>query len=290
MIEIVETARAKINLTLSVHGRRGDGYHELESIVAFAGIGDRLVLRRSNGTASSLTVTGPFAPAIAGTNLVERALELVAAEIGQPLGVDVMLDKLLPVASGIGGGSADAAAALRAVRAAFPELSEPIAWEALARRLGADVPVCFFGRPAMMTGTGDEIIPVDLPLLDIVLANPGVLVPADKTRRVFAALAAAPAGPRPRSTAPVLKDREAVFALVRGCGNDLERAAAMVVPTILEVKAAVAASKGCRIALLSGAGPTIAGLFDSRLDAIDAARSLGELHPSWWVHATGIGG
>ena len=118
MIEIVETARAKINLTLSVHGRRDDGYHELESIVAFAGIGDRLVLRRSNGAASRLTVTGPFAPAIAGTNLVERALELVAAEIGQPLGVDVTLDKLLPVASGIGGGSADAAAALRAVRAA----------------------------------------------------------------------------------------------------------------------------------------------------------------------------
>ena len=81
-----------------------------------------------------------------------------------------------------------------------------------------------------------------------------------------------------------------MLALVRGCGNDLERAAAMVVPAILEVKAAVAASKGCRIALLSGAGPTIAGLFDSRLDAIDAARSLGELHPSWWVHATGIGG
>ncbi len=290
MINIVETAHAKVNLTLRVHGRRGDGYHEIESLVAFAAIGDRLTLRRAATAEPALTVTGPFAGAIVGDNLVARAMQLVASDIGQPLPVDVELEKLLPVASGIGGGSADAAALLRAVRSAFPESAAHIDWMTLARQLGADVSVCFLNQPALMTGTGEHLTPVALPRLDIVLANSLAPVPADKTRRVFAALAAAPVGQLPKPSPPELPDRDSIIALVRGHGNDLERAAISVLPAIAEVKSAVAASTRCRHALLSGAGPTIAGLYDSASDAMNAAIALEATHPAWWVRATSIGG
>ncbi len=290
MTEIVETAHAKINLTLRIHGRRNDGYHEIESLVAFARLGDRLTLRRTNITAPSLTVTGPFAGAIVGDNLVARAIQSVASELGQPILVNVELEKLLPVASGIGGGSADAAALLRAVRSAFPECAARIDWMKLALQLGADVPVCFLSQPALMTGTGEHITPITMPRLDIVLANPRAPVPADKTRRVFAALAAGPVGPLPKPARPALPDRDAVIAVVRNQGNDLERAATSVLPTIAEVKSAVAASTRCRHALLSGAGPTIAGLYDSASDAVGAANELEAAHPGWWVRATTIGG
>ena len=290
MTEIIETAHAKINLTLRVHGRRSDGYHEIESLVAFAAIGDRLTLRPTNTAKPKLTVTGPFAGAIAGDNLVARAIQLVASEIGQPLPVDVELEKLLPVASGIGGGSADAAALLRAVRSAFSESAGHIDWMTLARQLGADVPVCFLNQPALMTDTGEHLIPVTLPRIDIVLANPRAPVPADKTRRVFAALAAAPVGQLPKPTLLALPDRDAVIALVRRHGNDLERAAISVLPAIAEVKSAIAVSTRCRHALLSGAGPTIAGLYDSAADATNAANELEAAHPGWWVRATTIGG
>lgn len=290
MTEAVETARAKINLTLRVHGRRGDGYHELESLVAFADEGDRLTLRGAAGGMFSLAVSGEFAGAIAGDNLVETAWRHLVASCGAKIGAEAMLEKRLPVASGIGGGSADAAALLRAAARTFRDVVECVDLDAIARRIGADVPVCLVSRPALMTGTGEGIVPVSLPRLDVVLVNPGAPVPADKTRQVFAALAAAPVGDVTRPVAPRLPDLDAVLAFARTHGNDLERAAVSVVPAIGAAKKAVLRSPDCRHALLSGAGPTVVGIYASSADAARAAHSIAQKHPGWWVRASALGG
>lgn len=291
MDEIVEIARAKINLTLRVHGRRADGYHEIESLVTFADIGDRVRLlphaaHEVRARPSRLHVTGPFASDIVGDNLVETALRRAEQAAGGPLAADLVLEKCVPVASGIGGGSADAAAALRAIRAAFPDRAAVMPWEAIARSLGADVPVCLESRPALMAGTGGRLTSVALPALDIVLANACEPVPSDKTRRVFQALAApALAGtPQPcHPTGPI--DRALLARLMRQVGNDLEAPAATLLPAVREVKAAVAAQPECEIAVLSGAGPTVVGLYASAAAAGVAAAALERAHPTWWVRA-----
>lgn len=290
MPELIEIARAKINLTLRVLGRRSDGYHELESIVVFADIGDRLVLRRNpllqGHAAALLKVSGPFASAIAGENLVQRAIRQVEAAAGRPLAVEIELEKLLPVASGIGGGSADAAAALRAIRLAFPEPLAALDWNDIAGQLGADVPVCLASAPCLMTGIGERLQPLAMPVLDIVLANACEPVPADKTRRVFQALGA---GPLTDQSAQVSiagpLDRSRLLHLVHTIGNDLERPATAVLPAIAAVKSAVADTPDCEAAMLSGAGPTVVGIYPSAEAARDAARLLLEAHPAWWVRA-----
>src|SRR5262245_35322555 len=188
MAVISELAPAKINLTLEVLGRRADGYHELSSLVAFADIGDVLTLDTSG--AAALRVTGPFAEAIAGPNLVETAMALVAERAPGLATGSVELEKRLPVASGIGGGSADAAAYLRCVAATNPEDGDRIDWGELATRLGADVAVCLEEQAAWMLGAGETVMPVErgLPPLAVVLVNPLAAVPPDKTARVFRAL------------------------------------------------------------------------------------------------------
>lgn len=284
-----EIARAKINLTLRIHGRRADGYHELESIVVFADIGDRLRLvphdQNDAGRQFVLRVRGPFAGEIVGTNLITTAVDLVEQAANRSLDCDIELDKTMPVASGIGGGSADAAAALRAIRAAYPGLLESSAWDGIARRLGADVPVCVASRPSLMSGIGETLAPMLLPRLDIVLANARLDVPADKTRQVFRALAAPPLEASVVPSVPHALDREMLLALMRDIGNDLAAPATKVVPGIRDLQDAVAAQPGCDIALLSGAGPTIVGVFSSAGAAADAARRLLDAHPSWWVKA-----
>lgn len=289
-----EIARAKINLTLRVLGRRSDGYHELESLVTFAAVGDRIQLRKhvaQGAAADRVVVAGRFANEIVGENLVGTALRLVEEACGRRLSVSVELEKAIPVAAGIGGGSADAAAVLRVLRTAFPDLAASIDWMAIARRLGADVPVCLESRPAWMTGIGERLASAALPRLDVVLVNPCVPVPADKTRRVFEALAAARVGDVPAGGAraaravPVFADRAALLAHMRGVGNDLERAATLVVPDIADVKAAVAGLPGCDIAVLSGAGPTVVGVFASLAHAVAAEQRLRLERPSWWVRA-----
>ncbi|MBX9589045.1 MAG: 4-(cytidine 5'-diphospho)-2-C-methyl-D-erythritol kinase, partial [Hyphomonadaceae bacterium] len=184
-----ELAPAKINLTLAVRGRRADGYHELESLVTFADIHDAVVLEP--GAEGSVTVAGAFAQYIGGENLLIRALALLReAEPGLRLG-SVRLEKNLPVAAGLGGGSADAAALLRAVRRANPKHAGGVPWLEIAARLGADVPVCLGARPALMWGIGEKIAPVPrLPPLHAVIVNPRLPLP---TADVFAALAAGPA-------------------------------------------------------------------------------------------------
>lgn len=291
--EIIEFAPAKINLTLRVIGRRADGYHELESIVVFADVGDVLRLRchpPNEVRAAKRSATGPFAGGIIGTNLVDTAVGLVEQAVGRPLPADIVLDKRLPVASGIGGGSSDAAAALRALRTAFPDLASRVDWIDLASRLGADVPVCLLSRSAMMSGIGERLVPLCLPPLPIVMICTDDAVPADKTRRVFQELAAsplvAPVSSHRAATAQARpSDRDSLLALMRDIGNDLEIPAARILPGLAAARAALAATEGCEIVVLSGAGPTMVGVYLTTEAATHAAETIRVARPGWWVAA-----
>lgn len=289
MSEFIETARAKINLTLKVLGRRGDGYHALEALVAFASEpADTVTL--DTGRARGVAASGPFAAGIAGVNLLDTVLDLIAAAEPRVRLGWVHLEKRLPVAAGIGGGSADAAALLRALRRANPELGDAFDWSGIARRLGADVPVCLFDRAAFMSGTGERLAPVShLAPLDVVLVNPMVPVPADKTAQVFRALRApALAAGLVDARPPRDLGRQALIDFIDR-GNDLEQAAREVVPAVGDVLAALRVLSSCRVAAMSGAGPTCFGVFDDAGAATAAAAVLGARYPDWWVVATQTG-
>jgi 4-diphosphocytidyl-2-C-methyl-D-erythritol kinase len=283
-----EFARAKINLTLKVCGRRPDGYHELQSLVTFADVADEIAFE--SGTDASVTTRGPFASEITGANLIETTLHRLR-EIDRGLRLRaVALTKHLPVAAGLGGGSADAAAVLRAVRTANPDRADCIDWHAIAVRLGADVAVCLAARPALMWGIGDKIepIPGPLPELPAVLVNPRVPL---STASVFAALNAPPAPP---SAHPELggdiRTLEGLLDVMRSVGNDLEPPAIALLPIIAGIKAALTAQPGCRLAALSGSGPTCFGVFSDDTAASQAAVALRSAHPHWWIVATRLAG
>jgi 4-diphosphocytidyl-2-C-methyl-D-erythritol kinase len=289
MSAVTEKARAKINLTLTILGRRPDGYHTLLSLVAFADVADLVTL--DPGATAGITVAGPFADAIGGPNLVETALHFVSEHL-PGLGIGhVTLEKHLPVASGIGGGSADAAALLRAIRSAHPQATSRLDWMSIARRLGADVPVCFANRAVWMGGAGEELHDLSSPLpeLHAVLVNPRAPVPADKTARVFRALGAPPVsglGDGVATARPAVPDRDELLALMRRSGNDLEAPATAVVAQIEDVLSALEATPGAEIARLSGAGPTCFAVFPDAASATAAAASLAAAHPSWWIEPT----
>lgn len=286
---ITEFAPAKINLTLKVLGRRADGYHDLASLIAFArDVGDEITFMP--GEASAVEVGGPFAGSIAGPNLIVTALARLAdAEPRLGLG-RVVLHKRLPVAAGMGGGSADAAAVLRAVRRANPGLAESVDWLQVAAALGADVPVCLGGRAAFVSGTGAHMQVISgLPSLDLVLVNPLAEVPADKTGRVFARLAAGPSLGASSAPPPQFVDAEALVAYMRTAGNDLLAAATQVVPQIASVLDALEAAPGCRLAGLSGAGPTCFGVFAGAGEAAAARALLHQRRPDWWLAACSVG-
>ena len=290
-----EKAPAKVNLTLHVLGRRADGYHEIESLVAFAGVGDALSF--TPGRALALIVGGPTAAAAGDTadNLVLKAARALAERVeGLQLG-RFALSKRLPVAAGLGGGSADAAAALRMLaRSSRLAPDDPRLLQA-ARATGADVPVCLDPRPRLMRGIGDILSePLDLPKLATVLVNPGVAVP---TREVFAALRL-PAG----SIAPAAPSRSAISLSAISLGatnladaiangrNDLEGPAIELQPVIADVLAVLRKLPGCRLSRMSGSGATCFGLFDSTAAATAAARTLRIGYPAWWVRPTVLGG
>lgn len=283
---ITELARAKVNLTLRVLGRRPDGYHALESLVAFADIGDEI--RLTVGAAPGVSVTGAFGGGIAGDNLVEDALRRLArAEPRLRLGA-VEIEKSLPVAAGLGGGSADAAATLRAVRRANPAFADTFDWHGLAAGLGADVPVCLANEPALIWGIGERVRPVHrFPPLAAVLANPCVPVPSDKTAEVFRRLAApaAPGDGGDPEPLPAITSPDDVVAYVQARANDLAAPARDLIPACREVETVLAACSGCRLARITGAGPTCYGLFTSGEAARAAAQSLSQSQPGWWVQA-----
>jgi 4-diphosphocytidyl-2-C-methyl-D-erythritol kinase len=289
-----EKAPAKINLTLRVLGRRADGYHELESLVAFAGVGDALTF--APGGALTLAVSGPTAQA-AGDNADNLVLKAARALAGRTAGLTVggfALSKRLPVAAGLGGGSADAAAALRLLaRANGIALDDPRLMQA-AQATGADVPVCLDPKPRLMRGVGDVLsAPLDLPRLFAVLVNPGVAV---STRDVFAALklASGPASGGASSPTPLVSEGWAgeptafVAALAKE-RNDLEAPAIELEPAIADVLAVLQALPDCRLARMSGSGATCFGLFPTNAAAAAAARTLRVGYPQWWVRATALG-
>ena len=300
---LAERARAKVNLGLRILGKRADGFHELDSLVAFADIGDLITL--TPGALRHVTTSGPFAQAIAGENLAARALAAVtAAHPDLHLGA-ISIDKQLPVAAGLGGGSADAAAVLRLVRRANPERSASVDWPALAASLGSDVPVCFANAACRMTGRGEHLTPVaPMPALPAVLVNPCVPVPADKTRQVFARLAAPPldlshripdATHTPSLSPPPSScggdpDVEAYLAQhLRHVRNDLAAPAMAVIPAIADVLAALQADPLPHVVLLSGAGPTCLALCVSMDDAVAVAERVAAKHRTWWVRAVRLG-
>ena len=289
-----EKAPAKINLTLRVLGRRADGYHELESLVAFAGVGDALTF--APGGALTLAVSGPTAQAAGDNadNLVLKAARALAGRIaGLTLG-SFALSKRLPVAAGLGGGSADAAAALRLLaRANGVALDDPRLMQA-AQATGSDVPVCLDPKPRLMRGVGDVLsAPLDLPRLFAVLVNPGVAV---STRDVFAGLnlASGPASGGASSPAPLVLEGwggepTAFVAALAKERNDLEAPAIELEPAIANVLAVLQALPDCRLARMSGSGATCFGLFPTNAAAAAAARTLRVGYPQWWVRATVLG-
>jgi 4-diphosphocytidyl-2-C-methyl-D-erythritol kinase len=292
----VEPAPAKVNLTLRVLGRRPDGYHELESLVVFAAAGDALAF--APGKNLALTVRGPTAAAAGdlSDNLVLKAARALAERIeGLKLGRFV-LSKRLPVAAGLGGGSTDAAAALRLLARHNHITLDDARVMAAARATGADVPVCLDPQPRLMRGIGELLSqPLTLPALPALLINPRVSV---ATKDVFAALKAPPLGEHhhakgvddewaSRSHAP---SRDELIAFVSHHGNDLEAPAIALHPAIPQTLAALRALPGCRLARMSGSGASCFGLFDSNRAAAAAARALRVPHPQWWIRPTVLGG
>jgi 4-diphosphocytidyl-2-C-methyl-D-erythritol kinase len=286
---LADNAPAKVNLTLSVIGRRPDGYHDLESLVAFAAVGDELSL--TPGGELALTVSGPGAAQAgdAADNLVVKAALALAARVPALRLGTFHLDKRLPVAAGLGGGSADAAAALRLLaRANGIAVYDARLFEA-ARATGADVPVCLDPRPRLMRGIGDVLsAPLTLPPLPAVLVNPGVAV-ATKSVFVRWTPAAEPAAFDLTKFGAALS-RDECLQLLALHGNDLEAPAIALEPTIAEVLAALRALPGCRLARMSGSGATCFALFVSAAAAIAGAQTLSAAHLQWWVRATALGG
>lgn len=268
---ITELARAKVNLHLHVTGRRADGYHLLDSLVAFPELGDRIEVEPSS--VLSLTIDGTFAGALGAgpDNLVMRAAEALRAEAGVTAGAAIRLTKSLPLASGIGGGSADAAATLRALIRLWGLDVVPARLAALALRLGADVPVCLSSAPQWMSGIGDVLDPAPaLPPCWLVLANPLRETP---TRAVFDALTRHDSPPAARPAAP-FADARALADWMAAARNDLAPPAMALLPEIADIRAALAAGPGCLHAGMSGSGATCFGLFAGAEDALAARAAL----------------
>jgi 4-diphosphocytidyl-2-C-methyl-D-erythritol kinase len=269
-------APAKVNLFLHVGPVASDGYHPLASLVAFADVGDLITVEPADRL--SLTVTGPYAPGVGpdDDNLVLRALRAIGAP---PL--KVTLDKRLPVAAGLGGGSSDAGAALKLARAVLNLPLSDADLEAVAADLGADGPMCLRAVSAWAEGRGERLTPEPrLPPLAAVLVNPNVPSP---TGAVYRAYDAAPTGDADRPPPPSDWTVPAVLAWLADRRNDLQAPAIALAPAIGQALAAVQAAPGVRLARMSGSGATVFGLCLDPASAEAAAEALSAAHPGWWV-------
>ena len=288
----VEPAPAKVNLTLRVLGARPDGYHEIESLVVFAAVGDALAF--TPGRKLGLAVRGPTAVAAGdiADNLVLKAVNALAERTGGLKVGRFVLSKRLPVAAGLGGGSTDAAAALRLLARHNRIALDDARLMAAARATGADVPVCLDPQPRFMRGIGEVLSgPLRLPALPALLINPRVSV---ATKNVFAALQAPSLAHRKPSAVADAEwaggGRQELIEFVARHGNDLEPPAIALHPAIAQALAALRALTGCRLARMSGSGASCFGLFDSGRAATAAARALRVAHPQWWIRPTVLGG
>lgn len=291
MPALIEEGRAKVNLTLKVVGRRVDGFHDLESVVAFADCADRLTLEP--GSELALTMEGPLADACGDTsdNLVLKAARLLGERVSDLRVGHFTLEKVLPVAAGIGGGSADAAAALRLL-ARLNELSlDDSRIMEVALHTGADVPVCVASHACDMAGVGETLLPLNLPKMPCVMVNPRVPV---ATKDVFNALGLRHGELLIGATDVVIQTPswpeagcaidDWIEALARGT-NDLERPAARIEPVISDVLSALRDATGVRLVRMSGSGATCFAIFGNDADAQAAGEKLRSGHPGWWVHA-----
>jgi 4-diphosphocytidyl-2-C-methyl-D-erythritol kinase len=281
-MSIVEAASAKVNLFLHVGARRADGFHPLQSLAVFTGMGD--VLRAEAAPQLALTIDGPFGAGLAAEsdNLVLRAARALAADAGTLAGASLILTKNLPVASGIGGGSADAAAALRALKALWRlETSEDALLE-IAATLGSDVPVCVPSRAAIMEGRGEILSAVSLPRLPMLLVNPGVAVP---TKDVFGALNTR-SGAERKLPSGDFADAAALLTFLDSTRNDLEEPARRIQPVIGTVLDTLASLQGVTLSRMSGSGATCFALFADDAACVAAGALLKAAHPGWWVAAT----
>ncbi|BAE53239.1 4-(cytidine 5'-diphospho)-2-C-methyl-D-erythritol kinase [Paramagnetospirillum magneticum] len=271
-------APAKVNLTLHVVGKRDDGYHLLDSLVVFAGIGDTLEF--SPAETLSLEVTGPTASQIPdGENIVLKAARLLAEATGVTKGAAIRLTKRLPVAAGIGGGSADAAAALKGLMRLWGVAPPAETLRRVALSIGADVPVCLAGTPMRMMGVGEVLEPAPtLPPAWLVLVNP--LVPLH-TPPVFKARTGPFSAADPLTAPP--RDAKGLAEALAARRNDLTPPAITIEPVVGEVLAAIAATADCLLPRMSGSGATCFGLYAEEAQARAAAAQLGAAHPAWWI-------
>jgi 4-diphosphocytidyl-2-C-methyl-D-erythritol kinase len=290
MSALMEDARAKVNLTLRVAGRRVDGYHDIESVVAFADCADRLSL--TPGPKLDLQMSGPLAQACGetGDNLVLKAARLLGGRVPDLKAGQFTLEKVLPVAAGIGGGSADAAAALRLLAQLNGLALDDQRLLDVALETGADVPVCLASRACDMTGVGETLLPLSLPIMPCVMVNPRVPV---ATKDVFQALGLrngellvgasdvlrAVAWPEPGASV-----EDWVEALAAS-SNDLEAPATRIEPVIGQVISALNATNGAWLARMSGSGATCFAIYENTAEAQRAAQKIMLDHPGWWVHA-----
>jgi len=272
-------APAKINLFLHVGELRRDGYHELESLVAFADFGDRLEFAPASELV--LKLRGPFASQVPrdGDNLVLKA----ARALDVSGGATITLEKNLPVEAGLGGGSSDGAAALRGLNALW-QLGRPEdELIQLAASLGSDVPACVLSRPCWMEGRGERVSPTEpLPMLSLVLVNPGVMLP---TKAVFATLNARSGLGAMRPPRTPIRSIWDLVAYLKNAENDLEAPACRLRPVIDDVLEALNHEPGCVLAQMSGSGATCFALFDGHQFALGAAERIAEENPTWWVRA-----
>jgi 4-diphosphocytidyl-2-C-methyl-D-erythritol kinase len=290
MPALSENGRAKVNLTLRVVGRRTDGYHDIESVVSFADCADHLTL--TPGSELQLVTSGPLAEACGATsdNLVIKAAHLLRERVPDLKVGSFTLDKVLPVAAGIGGGSADAAAALRLLAQLNGLSLDDQRLHEVALATGADVPVCLASRPCDMTGVGESLLPLSLPIMPCVMVNPRVPV---ATRAVFNALGLRN-GELLVGATDVLRGTawpeagasvEDWVEVLAASSNDLEAPATRIQPIIGDVISALSASNGAWLARMSGSGATCFAIYENTADAGRAAEKIRQDHPEWWVHA-----
>lgn len=285
MAAIARLAPAKINLFLHVGPIEADGYHPLASLVTFADVGDRLTVERADRL--SFAVKGPFASALAeeDDNLVVRAVRALgtAAGIGEP-GLAITLDKQLPVAAGLGGGSSDAGAALKLVRDVLGLALDDSALAEVAADLGADGPMCLHARAAWAEGRGDVLtFESGLPSLPALLVNPGV---PSSTGAVYRAFDAGPSGRANRPAPPADWRASSVIDWLAAQRNDLQAPAVTLAPAIGEALSVTAALPGARLTRMSGSGATVFALFDTIAAAQAAGEALAAVQLGWWIRAT----
>ena len=285
---MTRTAPAKVNLYLRVVGRRDDGYHLLDSLVAFAGLADRLEAEAAGDL--SLQLDGPFAYPLAvevgDDNLVLRAARLLGVRMGVVPRARLRLTKNIPVGAGLGGGSADAAAALRVLSTLWQVEPADADTADIARELGADVPVCLAARTASVSGIGERVEAAPgLPACGLLLVHPLVPLP---TAAVFRALAQRMPSPPPAASLTILRMPDTVTGLAQALatrGNDLTEAAVSMVPQIGTILATLHATPGCRYAAMSGSGAACFALYDDVMTAEAARLDVEQAHPAWWTYA-----